>query len=54
MKKSELIQILESYPGDPEVIVELLDGETSVPIQHAALYENSSTPEIVHLITSLP
>lgn len=51
MKKSDLIKLLESFAGDPEVIVELPDGETSVPIQQAATYDESSNPDTIHLVT---
>jgi hypothetical protein len=53
MTKNELIQILNTFPGDPEVVVEWVCGEVSVPIQRVATYDNSSTPEVIHLVTKL-
>lgn len=53
MKTSELIQLLQTFPPDAEVIIELLDGDTSVPIQGAIQYNDSSQPETVHLVTRI-
>lgn len=51
MNTTELIRLLKTFPPDAEVIVELLDGETSVPIQGAIQYDDSSNPDTVRLVT---
>lgn len=51
MKKSELIKLLETFPGDPEVIVLSLDGQEGYPINGAVTHDNSTTPETISLVT---
>lgn len=51
MKKSELIKLLETFPGDPEVILLSLDGQEGYPIKGAVTHDNSTTPETISLVT---
>jgi hypothetical protein len=51
MTKSELIRLLNTFPGDPEVIVLSLDGIEGYPIRGVVTDDNSTTPETIRLVT---
>lgn len=51
MKKSELLKLLNSHDGDPDVVVQLRDAPMTLPIHGAATFDNSPTPDTIHLIT---
>lgn len=52
MKKLELIKLLKSFPGNPEVTAVSLDGKESYPIRTAVTWANSTMPEIIRLVTN--
>lgn len=51
MKKTELIKLLEKFPGDPEVIVMSFDGQEGYPIKAVVTYDDSTTPDDICLVT---